>query len=231
MEALDLKSEVERTLATPRCKYSVLSKLFFLSMDIVAGRKTTVPKVIFLEMLASIPYRKWETRHYVRLSFAYRHKSVVELASHMVEWSREAQDNEYWHLLVLNERRKEFGIPSPWYLNTFVTHVALYGYMAFAWFLSRVSMRQALLFNAQFEDDAEHTYTEFVRDHEFIIIMEAIDLKSEVERTLATPRCKYSVLSKLFFLSMDLVAGNYLGWDLLKELPIILANFWLLYMD
>ena len=110
MEALDLKSEVERTLATPRCKYSVLSKLFFLSMDLVAGRKTTVPKVIFLEMLASIPYRKWETRHYVRLSFAYRHKSVVELASHMVEWSREAQDNEYWHLLVLNERSKEVGL-------------------------------------------------------------------------------------------------------------------------
>ena len=168
METIDLKSEVERTLATPRCKYSVLSKLFFLSMDLMAGRKTTVPKVIFLEMLASIPYRKWETRHYVRLSFAYRHKSVVELASHMVEWSREAQDNEYWHLLVLNERRKEFGIPSPWYLNAFVTHVALYGYMAFAWFLSRVSMRQALLFNAQFEDHAEHTYAEFVRDHELL---------------------------------------------------------------
>lgn len=167
-EPIDLRHEIQRTLATPRCKYDVLAKLFFLSMDVVAGRKTTIPKVIFLEMLASIPYRKWETRHYIRLSFAYRKQSVVELASHMVEWSREAQDNEYWHLLVLNERAKELGISYPWYLNAFVTHVALYGYMGFSWLLTRLSMRTALIFNAQFEDHAEHTYAEFVRDNTYL---------------------------------------------------------------
>lgn len=162
---IDLKQEMERTLATPRCKYDGLSKLFFLSMDIVAGKKTTLPKVIFLEMLASIPYRKWEARHYVRLTFSYRKQSVVELASKMVEWSRDAQDNEYWHLLVLNERFKESGGSHPWYLNAFITHLALYGYMGFSWLLTRLSMRKALLFNAQFEDHAEHTYAEFVRDN------------------------------------------------------------------
>ncbi|HQB69433.1 MAG TPA: alternative oxidase [Paludibacteraceae bacterium] len=195
MKTIDLKSEVEHTLNTPRCKYSVLSKFFFLSMDIVAGRKTTVPKVIFLEMLASIPYRKWETRYYLRLSFAYRHKSVVDLASHMVEWSREAQDNEYWHLLVLNEYRKELGIAYPWYLNPFITHLALYGYMVFSWLLSRLSMRQALLFNAQFEDHAEHTYAEFVREHEDVLFKQPVT--NELVRSYADVATWGDVLARI----------------------------------
>ena len=31
-------------------------------------------------------------------------------------WTREAQDSEYWHLLVVNEKMKEDGIMDPCYL-------------------------------------------------------------------------------------------------------------------
>ncbi len=163
MENIDLKLEVEKILATPRMKYALLPRVLFLTLDLVAGKKTTIPKAMFLEMLASIPYRRWEANYYKKLSLRYKNQSFIDRAYSLIEWGRYAQDNEYWHLVVLNERRKELGIKKPWYLSKFVTCIAVHFYIAFAYVLSKLSIRAALNFNAQFEDHAMHVYSEFIQ--------------------------------------------------------------------
>ena len=134
-------------------------------MDVVTGPKTTLAKTKLLEMLASIPYREWETRQYGRMTQGYRDLAVVQQARRILNWGREAQDNEYWHLLVIQEKMKADGLSDPWYLVPPLPRLIVWSYKVIAWLLALVSLRRAFLFNAEFEDHAEHVYAQFVAEH------------------------------------------------------------------
>ena len=148
-----------------RCNYSLATKMFFLSMDLLTGKKTTLAKAKLIEMLASIPYRAWEFRQYARLTRGYRNGGLVKEARGILAWSRKAQDNEYWHLLVINEKMKEDGGRAPWYLSPPVTFLIVGFYILFTRMMALISIRRAFLFNAEFEDHAEHVYARFVAEH------------------------------------------------------------------
>lgn len=162
---LDLKREQQATLARPRFPYSAAARFFFWSMDVFAGRKTTLSKTKLLEMLASIPYRQWEILHYARLTRRYRDTPWVQQASQIVEWGREAQDNEYWHLLVIQEKMKADGFKDAWYLTPPIPWLMVWTYVLLSRLLAFFSQRRAFLFNGEFEDHAEHSYAQFVEEH------------------------------------------------------------------
>jgi len=162
---IDLKREQQATLARPQYRYSAAARFFFWSMDVFAGRKTTLSKIKLLEMLASIPYRQWEILLYARLTRRYRDTPWVQQAERIVEWGREAQDNEYWHLLVIQEKMKADGLADAWYLTPPIPWLMVWTYAALARLLAFFSLRRAFLFNAEFEDHAEHSYAQFVEEH------------------------------------------------------------------
>lgn len=161
----DLKKEQQATLTRPRYRYSLASKGFFLSMDLVAGKKMTLAKARVLEILASIPYRAWEIRQYGRLTRHHDDETLVRQARSIMRWGREAQDNEYTHLLVIQEKMKEDGLKKPWYLFRPLTAVMVAFYIVFTRLMAYFHIRRAFLFNAEFEDHAEHEYAELVRQH------------------------------------------------------------------
>jgi len=161
----DLRKEQQATLARPHTNYSLPAKLFFLSMDLLTGKKTTLAKATLIEMLASIPYRAWEFSQYARMTRRYRDQAQVARAREIISWSREAQDNEHWHLLVLHEKMKEDHCRPPWFLSAPVAFLAIRSYSLFSRLLAWLHPRRAFLFNAEFEDHAEHVYAHFVQEH------------------------------------------------------------------
>ncbi|OGW30152.1 MAG: hypothetical protein A2X56_13205 [Nitrospirae bacterium GWC2_57_13] len=161
----DLKKEQKASSERPRYRYSLAAKVFFLSMDLITGKKTTLPKVKLIEILAGIPYRSWETRQYARMTRRYRERALVHEARKIMIWAGEAQDNEYWHLLVVNEKMREDGIKDPWYLFPPVPHLMVGFYAVLMRVTALTSIRRAFLFNAEFEDHAEHVYAQFVDEH------------------------------------------------------------------
>jgi hypothetical protein len=163
--SINLKKEQEATLARPRYCYSATAKLFFWLMDVVTGSKVTLAKTKLIETLASIPYREWEFRQYLRMTRKYSNPQTVEKAKAITEWGREAQDNEYWHLLVINEKMREDGKKDKWYLTFPITFFMVLSYSLFARFMAAFNIKRAFLFNAEFEDHAEHVYAAFVADH------------------------------------------------------------------
>jgi hypothetical protein len=163
--SIDLKKEQKASIDRPRYKYSLAARGFFWSMDLLTRKKTTLGKAKLLEMLAGIPYRAWEKRQYARMACRYRNREVVDEARKIMTWGREAQDNEYWHLLVINEKMKEDGIRNPWYLFGPIPFFMMASYAILARIMALVSIRGAFRFNAQFEDHAEHVYAQFVEDH------------------------------------------------------------------
>ncbi len=163
--SIDLKKEQTASRERPRYRYSLPARFFFGSMDLITGKKTTLAKAKLIEMLASIPYRAWEFRQYARLTRCYRNPDSVRKTNDIVTWSREAQDNEYCHLLVIHEKMKEDGIRDSWYLFPVIPFLIIMTYVLITRAMALINIRRAFLFNAEFEDHAEHTYAEFVEDH------------------------------------------------------------------
>ncbi len=163
--AIDLRKEQEETLARPKLRYSFLAKLMFWSMDLAYGRETTVPKIKFLEILARIPYQAWEIKQYWRLITGFGEAQTRDDAEGLIKWAREAQDNEYWHLVVASEKMKQGNLKDSWFWYHFVPFIAAFMYTLFSRLLAFVSIRTALRLNAMFEDHAEHAFMQFVKDN------------------------------------------------------------------
>lgn len=162
---IDLKKEQQASMVRPRYKYSATARFFFLMMDLVTGRKETLAKAKLLETLASIPYRAWENRQYARMTQHYQDQDLVQQARMIMTWGREAQDNEYWHLLVINEKMKEDNVRDPWYLFPLIPFLMAGSYGMLSWAIAMLNMHSAFLFNAEFEDHAEHVYAQLVHEH------------------------------------------------------------------
>ncbi len=163
--SIDLKKEHEASRERPRYKYSLAARAFFWSMDLITGKKITLAKAKLIEMLASIPYRSWEIRQYARMTRGYRKDALVRQATSIMNWGREAQDNEYWHLRVLNEKMTADEIKDPWYLFPLIPFFMVMTYAILTRLMAFMSIRRAFLFNAEFEDHAEHVYAQFVDEH------------------------------------------------------------------
>jgi ubiquinol oxidase len=162
---VDLKTEQQASLGRPRYPYSAVARFFFLGMDVLAGSETTLAKAKLIEALAGVPYRAWEDRQYLRMVRHYREEELVRTAREILAWAREARDREYWHLLVIEEKMREDGARDPWYLSSPLPQLMVGSYALLAWVMALVNIRRGYLLNAEFEDHAEHTYAQLVRDH------------------------------------------------------------------
>jgi len=163
--AIDLKKEQQASMARPRYAYSAAARFFFLMMDLVTGKKDTLAKAKLLEILAGIPYRAWENRQYAQLTQHYQDQDLVQQARRIMTWGREAQDNEYWHLLIIHEKMKTDCDRDPWYLFAPIPFLMAGFYGLLSWAIALLSIRRAFLFNAEFEDHAEHVYAQLVQEH------------------------------------------------------------------
>lgn len=164
-EPVDLRREQEASLARPHMRYTPMARMLFAAMDLLYGKATTLPKVRLLETLARIPYQAWETRQYSLLSTRYHDLATVERATKIVDWGREAQDNEFWHLLVIDERMRQLGMKEGLVYGLWLPRLATFKYAWFSRLLARINIRRAFYLNAEFEDHAEHAYMQFVKDH------------------------------------------------------------------
>jgi hypothetical protein len=162
---IDLKLEQQNTLDTPAYSYTFSARAFFWLMDITAGSKNTLSKAKLLEILASIPYRAWEMRNYMKQTRQYKKLKKIRKFNQIIEWSREAQDNEYTHLLVIDQKMAEDGMKDKWYLSPFVTFFVVLFYIAFARLVVWFNPKRAFMFNAEFENHAERVYANMVREN------------------------------------------------------------------
>ena len=163
--AIDLKEEQRATAERPRYPYSAMARFFFRSMDRFAGEETTLVKARLVEALAPIPYRAWERHQHSRMALRYDDVEQIRYYRRLVAWAREAQDNEYWHLLIVNEKLRQDATEEPRYMVKPIPFFMLAGYAALLWAMSRLSRRRSFLLNAEFEDHSEHYYAELIAVH------------------------------------------------------------------
>ncbi len=169
-KTLDLKAEQEKTLATPKLPANLILKFMFWQFDVLYGKARSLPKVMVLEILARYPYWAWENGAYHYLSKLYcGTKKVaaekVETALRHIQMGRESQDNEQWHLLILEEWLQKDGVRQGILLYRVAPQIVAFFYYHVSWLLYVIDPRLSYRLNADFEDHAEHEYMEFVREH------------------------------------------------------------------
>ena len=160
-----LKQEQTKTLAAPRMRYGLLARLLFVSMDILYGGTKTLAKFRVLEIIARMPYQAWENVAYIAITHAH---ADPDFARRIFEWVRESrsqQDNEQWHLLILEELKNKSGIRDRFFYRSLMPQAIAFLYYNISWLLYVIRPRWSYLLNAHFEDHAEHEYMQYVAEN------------------------------------------------------------------
>jgi len=160
-----LKQEQAKTLAAPRMRYGLLARLLFVSMDILYGRQKTLGKFRVLEIIARMPYQAWENVAYIAITHAH---ADPDFARRIFEWVRESrsqQDNEQWHLLILEELKNKSGIREHFFYRSLMPQAIAFLYYNISWLLYVIRPKWSYLLNAHFEDHAEHEYMQYVAEN------------------------------------------------------------------
>jgi hypothetical protein len=158
-----LLEEQQRTLGEPRSRYGLAARALFATMDALYGRPRTLAKFRVLEVVARVPYQAWENVAYVVVTHRYDRPDFARRVFDRVQESRAQQDNEQWHLLILEELLS--GERESFVRHRLVPQILAFAYYQLSWLLYAVQPRWSYRLNADFEDHAEHEYAVFVEEH------------------------------------------------------------------
>ncbi len=159
-----LRAEQGGTLAAPRRRYGGLARLLFLFMDLFYRRRD-LSKFKVLEVIARVPYQSWEHVAYIAMTHMYGQPHFARRIFEFVKESRDQQDNEQWHLLILEEMVQKKGIQEGFLRHRVLPQFVAFFYYQISWLLYVLKPAWSYALNADFEDHAEHEYMEFVRDN------------------------------------------------------------------
>ncbi len=160
-----LKREQEKTLASPRMRYGMLARLLFVGMDLLYGRRKSLSKFKVLEVIARVPYQSWEHVAYIAITHTHAYPDFARRVFDRVKESRIQQDNEQWHLLILEELTDKKGIHENFLWYRLLPQVIAFVYYHISWLLYVIRPAWSYLLNAHFEDHAEHEYMEYVAEN------------------------------------------------------------------
>jgi hypothetical protein len=167
MERLDhdpLVAEQQESLRSPRRKAGWSARLLFLLMDVVYGKARTLEKFRVLELVARVPYQAWENVAYVAVTHTARQPGFARRVFDRVRVSRWEQDNEQWHLLILEELTRD-DPRGPWLKSRVVPQIIAFAYYQLSWLMFVIRPAWSYRLNADFEDHAEHEYALLVDEH------------------------------------------------------------------
>jgi len=160
-----LRKEQRRTLDSPRRKPGLAALALFMAMDVLYGKQRTLSKFKVLEVIARVPYQAWENVAYVAVTHRYSKPALARRIFDRVHESRNQQDNEQWHLLILEELVEAEGRREPFVRFRVIPQIIAFGYYQLSWLLYALRPAWSYGLNADFEDHAEHEYALYVSEH------------------------------------------------------------------
>ncbi len=165
LNSWELRKAEGETLAGPRRRYRFLSRILFIFMDLVYGKKRNLSKFKVLEVIARVPYQAWEQVAYIAITHMYGKPDFARRIFEFVRESRAQQDNEQWHLLILEELIHQKRTHENFFKYRVLPQIIAFLYYHTSWILYVIKPSLSYALNADLEDHAEHEYMEFVRQN------------------------------------------------------------------
>lgn len=161
----ELVAAQQATLAAPRRRYGIGARALFALLDALYGRARTLSKFKVLELVARVPYQSWEQVAYIAITHTHRRTDLARRIFDQVRTSRSQEDNEQWHLLILEEMIAAEGRAEPVVKYTVIPQLLAFIYYQLSWLLYVARPAWSYRLNADFEDHAEHEYAQLVVEH------------------------------------------------------------------
>jgi alternative oxidase len=165
LSATRLRRAQSDTLRSPRFDYSIPARLLFWMVDVIYGRQRSLRKFVVLEIVARVPYQAWERAAYGALTRVHPRLRMADRIFERVVETRAQQDNEQYHLLILEELAQRHGLARPVLRFRLLPWLMAVGYYQLSWLLYICWPAASYRLNAAFEDHAEHDYMLFVTEH------------------------------------------------------------------
>ncbi|MDQ6837761.1 MAG: hypothetical protein M3137_05330 [Actinomycetota bacterium] len=153
------------TVDTPRRRYGLGAKILFGILKLVYGEQRTLSKFKVIELVARVPYQAWEQVAYIAITQTHTHPDLARRVFDRVTESRAQEDNEQWHLLILEELITKEGTREGWVKFTVIPQALAFVYYQLSWLLYVLRPAWSYRLNADFEDHAEHEYAHLVDEH------------------------------------------------------------------
>ena len=160
-----LRIEQDRTLAMPPRRYGLPALFVFRLIDVIYGRVRTWQKFKVNEILARMPYQAWEHVAYSAITHTHEQEQYARRIFARVTESREEQDNEQWHLLILQEWINRKGLAESTVRHRILPRLLAFGFYHLTLILYAIRPGWSYRFNADLEDHAEREYMTFVLEH------------------------------------------------------------------
>ncbi len=161
----ELIAAQRKTLAEPRRRYGFAARALFVTMDLVYGRPRTISKFKVLEIVARVPYQTWEQVAYIAVTHMHHQTGMARRIHERIVEARGQQDNEQWHLLILQELILKAGVREPRLKFFWLPQAIAFLYYQLSWLMYVVQPKWSYQLNADFEDHAEHEYMQWVTEH------------------------------------------------------------------
>jgi ubiquinol oxidase len=155
----------KETLSAPRRKYGIAARALFATLDIVYGKPRTMSKFKVLEIVARVPYQTWEHVAYIAVTHVHQSTGLAKRIQDRIVEARSQQDNELWHLLILQDLLVRRGVRESRLKFFWLPQLIAFGYYQFSWLLYVMNPKWSYRLNADFEDHAEHEYMQWVADN------------------------------------------------------------------
>jgi ubiquinol oxidase len=165
LTSTELRAAQQETLDTPRLRYSLMARALFTTMNLAYGRKRTIVKFTMLEYIARVPYQAWERVGYLALARYRRRSTLARRVFERIVGTRAEQDNEQWHLLILQDLVQRQGLRQSFLLHRLAPWLIAFVYYHLSWLMFLVKPDWSYRLNADFEDHAEHEYMSFVAEN------------------------------------------------------------------
>lgn len=160
-----LRLEQDRTLATPPEPYGWPARMVFRLIDAIYGKQRSWQKFKVNEILARMPYQAWESVAYSAITHTHEEEKYARRIFKRVTESREEQDNEQWHLLIIQEWINRKGLPESKFRHRFISRLMAVGFYHLTLILYAIKPGWSYQFNVDLEDHAEREYMQFVKEN------------------------------------------------------------------
>lgn len=159
-----LRAQAE-TLERPRRRYGIAGRILFVLLDLLYGKPRTLSKFKVLELVARVPYQTWEQVAYIAATHMHSRTGMARRIHDWVAQAREQQDNELWHLLIIEELITRSGKSQPQIKFFWLPQVIAFVYYQLSLLLFVIHPEWSYRLNADFEDHAEHEYMTMVAEN------------------------------------------------------------------
>ncbi len=161
----ELRIEQERFLNTPTYRYGVPARTLFWTANNVFPQGRSFEFFAFVELVARVPYMAWEHVGHIAQTQNHRDHSFSRSIQDRVNLARDEQDNEFWHLLIMEEFLEAKGYKRRWFFDRVFPQILSFLYYQLSWLLFVVKPEWSYRLNSDFEDHAMRQYALFVAEH------------------------------------------------------------------